>query len=84
MQLPPEAILTWDSVRRLELHTDIGPGGASPLLIEVNFRQHQHVLALLRDGGWLAEGCSCGKPFPEDGGKFGVCECCSTCTASVS
>lgn len=23
--------------------------------------------------------CSCGKPFPEDGGKEGVCECCSGC-----
>lgn len=23
--------------------------------------------------------CSCGKPAPEDGGREGVCECCSTC-----
>lgn len=24
--------------------------------------------------------CSCGKPFPENGGTEGVCECCSGCT----
>lgn len=27
--------------------------------------------------------CSCGKPSPEDGGKEGVCECCSTCVADA-
>lgn len=27
--------------------------------------------------------CSCGKPVPEDGGKEGVCECCSTCSPDV-
>lgn len=52
--LSPEAVLTWDSVRRLELHTDIGPGNVGPLLIEVNFRQHQHTLALLRESGHLS------------------------------
>jgi hypothetical protein len=30
------------------------------------------------NGDWRT--CSCGKPAPEDGGKHGVCECCSTCT----
>lgn len=25
--------------------------------------------------------CSCGKPFPEDGGIEGGCECCSMCTS---
>jgi hypothetical protein len=54
-RLPPEAILTWDSVRRLETHTDIGPGNVGPLLIEVNFRQHERTLALLREAGyWIA------------------------------
>lgn len=26
--------------------------------------------------------CSCGKPFPEDGGAEGVCECCSGCAGT--
>jgi len=29
-----------------------------------------------------AVSCSCGKPFPEDGGAEGICECCSTCNTA--
>lgn len=50
--LAPEAVLTWASVRNLETHTDIGPGNVGPLLIEVNFRQHQQSVALLRAAGY--------------------------------
>ena len=50
--LTPEAILTWDSIRRLETMTDIGPGRVGRLLIEVNFRQHEYNLGLLRDAGF--------------------------------
>lgn len=28
------------------------------------------------------DSCECGKPVPFDGGKAGVCECCSTCTTT--
>lgn len=41
------AQLTLDSVRRLEQHTDIGPGGVTRLLIEINLRQHEHTLGLV-------------------------------------
>ena len=50
--LIPEAILTWDSIRRLEDMTDIGPGRVGRLMIEANFRQHRYNLGLLRDAGF--------------------------------
>lgn len=50
--LSPEALLTWESVRLLEQHTDIGPGNVGPLLIEVNLRQHEHTLTVLREAGF--------------------------------
>lgn len=53
--LSPEALLTWDSVRRLEDHTDIGPGGVTRLLIEVNFREHVYRCNLLRSAGFLPD-----------------------------
>jgi hypothetical protein len=40
-------------------------------------------LPRLRALGDPRPACSCGKPFPEDGGAEGVCECCSTCTAAA-
>lgn len=50
--LSPEALLVWEAVRRLEQHTDIGPGNVGPLLMQVNLRQYEHALSVLREGGY--------------------------------
>lgn len=41
-------------------------------------RQADAVLAV------IGPRCSCGMPYPEDGGKEGVCECCSGCAVDYA
>lgn len=70
--------LTVSSVRYLETHTDIGPGGVGPLLIGMTLAQHEANLRVLFDAGYVlshpvAANCGCSSGLRLARGQCAVC-----------